>query len=532
MNRRIFFGLPVFVLVLALSLCIMNGQAEAGILQLTEDTSSSTIERIYPAIDLQGRVAWSEIGSDGSCNVKYYNGQTSISVGTGQAIETPLIDRGTVAWQQGNNNSGYKICLYNGQETLDLYNGSQAVWLTSLSNGQVAWLGGSNYSQLYFYNGQEIINLGETILSAPYAVSDGKVLWAVRNQSDNTYRLHYYDGAQTCELDTIVTSPAPLMEGDKILWAVRDGTGEYTVKLYDGVDTSIVATGTSLNYSNLSNGCFLYTEGDYSNGYTVYYYNGQSSRQIGSAGPGTRPNVTVDNGSFAWCQKNSEGLYEICYFDGTQVQTVGTTTNYLYNTLLSNGKVAWYVNSYSGNSTLWFYDSGQTQEITASGLVSPALCNGLLVWKEWVSWESANLYVLDNGRKTLVKEQLSSPYGLLSRAGKVVFTGSNADLYLYQPDGYRQWDSKCTSDRNKEWNIALSKEVRASSISGQSVYITDSGGNKLDSKPYLKESSIVAIPAPSGGYSPGTYYLYIETSLTSSSQDSLKEPVKMEFTIE
>lgn len=517
----------------------MNPQAEAGILQLTHDTSSSTIERIYPAMDLQGRVAWSEYESNGSCDVKYYNGQTSMSLGTGVAIEVPKIDQGTVAWAQGNSNTGYKICLYNGQQTLDLYSGSEGVALTHLSNGQVAWLGGDGLSQLYFYDGQETKNLGditgETIVTAPYAVSEGKVLWSVRNQSDNSYHLKYYDGAETRELGTIYPSFAPCLENGKVIWIDRDSTGLNMLKLFDGAETHTAASGSSLGFSSMSNGCFLYTDGDYSSGYTIYYYDGQSSRQISTAGPGSRPSFNMDSGTFVWCQKNSEELYEVCYFDGTQVQTVGTSSTFLYNPLLSNGKVAWYVNSYSGNSTLWFYESGQTQEITASGMVATAISNGLLAWKESSGWESANLYVLDNGQKTLVKEQVSSIYGygnLLSRAGKVVFTGSNADLYLYEPDSYRPWDSQRTSDRSKEWNVKLSKGVLASSISAHSVYVTDASGNNLNLKPYLKESSIVAVPAPAGDYSPGTYYLYIETSLLSGTQQSLKEAIRMEFVVE
>jgi len=88
------------------------------------------------------------------------------------------------------------------------------------------------------------------------------------------------------------------------------------------------------------------------------------------------------------------------------------------------------------------------------------------------------------------------------------------------------------------WKIKFSDEVLSTQELSQHVYVTENTGGsstkeRIPVTPTINQADkkLIEVAAPTGGYLPGNYTLWIKNSLKSVQGTPLKELVKMKFTV-
>ena len=93
-------------------------------------------------------------------------------------------------------------------------------------------------------------------------------------------------------------------------------------------------------------------------------------------------------------------------------------------------------------------------------------------------------------------------------------------------------------DKYYTWKIKFSDSVLSTQELGQHIYVTENTGgsstkDRLSVIPTINQTDkkLIEVAAPTGGYLPGNYTLWIKNSLKSTQGTPLKELVKMNFTV-
>ncbi|SOB90955.1 fibronectin type 3 domain-containing protein [Ureibacillus xyleni] len=100
---------------------------------------------------------------------------------------------------------------------------------------------------------------------------------------------------------------------------------------------------------------------------------------------------------------------------------------------------------------------------------------------------------------------------------------------------WKEFSEKYQVPRNKEWRINFSREVDATSVHTQNVYVTSESGSRVNVlvKVDPNNSKTVLVHPPSNGYEYGkSYTLYVQNIKEKETSKLIKENVKMKFTIE
>lgn len=99
-------------------------------------------------------------------------------------------------------------------------------------------------------------------------------------------------------------------------------------------------------------------------------------------------------------------------------------------------------------------------------------------------------------------------------------------------ENYISWEHKKNVDMFKSWNIRFSDELMDSSINNENIYVLDEHGILQSTQVFIKGKTEVIVQAPTEGYAPNKTYTLNINSVKSISGDTLKQSIKMEFTIE
>lgn len=91
-------------------------------------------------------------------------------------------------------------------------------------------------------------------------------------------------------------------------------------------------------------------------------------------------------------------------------------------------------------------------------------------------------------------------------------------------------DKPVVSD--KDWKIAFNVPVQASSINKHTVFILNNRTKEHMPVKLVLNGKELIVQAPSGGYLPGDYTLYVSDQAKSPGGRPLKEPVKMVFSVD
>lgn len=108
----------------------------------------------------------------------------------------------------------------------------------------------------------------------------------------------------------------------------------------------------------------------------------------------------------------------------------------------------------------------------------------------------------------------------------IIATITPKDASAYEK--WNLWNAKTTDNPLKDWTIELSQNPDPATVNGQSVYITDSNGIKMQSNLSVEGGNINI--SPHAPYVEGhTYYLYITEELKSKGGKKAASGIKMPF---
>ena len=97
-----------------------------------------------------------------------------------------------------------------------------------------------------------------------------------------------------------------------------------------------------------------------------------------------------------------------------------------------------------------------------------------------------------------------------------------------------KFENRANISSDKVWTVKFNFGLNKNTINDKNVYVTDTNGKKVNVNitPGKEENTIEIVPV-TGGYVPAkTYVLNLETGVESIGGKNLKEPLKMQFTIE
>ena len=100
---------------------------------------------------------------------------------------------------------------------------------------------------------------------------------------------------------------------------------------------------------------------------------------------------------------------------------------------------------------------------------------------------------------------------------------------------YKKWTAQQDVSASKVWKIKFNSSLRESTVSSQNIYVQDQSGSNFLVKVSLDPSDDThktALVEPQSAYKEGTTYtLYILKNVTSQGSHSLKQDIRMDFTI-
>lgn len=148
--KKMLFWLLASLCLLLLPLC-KPINAEAGILQLTNNISEQ-IYYIYPEMmDDEGRVLWRS-----EDKIFLHNGDSAQIIADGQNYASNLqLENGRVAWIIYDNNEGnYKIKFFDGNNVKTIASSTDYIWNMQMVGNKLAWIGGDGQGRnIFLYDG-------------------------------------------------------------------------------------------------------------------------------------------------------------------------------------------------------------------------------------------------------------------------------------------------------------------------------------------------------------------------------------------
>ncbi len=217
-----------------------------SVTQITDDS----FDNRNPLINNRGDVAWR--GHDGSDWEIFLCDGVSVAQITDNSYDDQLRginDLGDLVWI-GDDGSDDEIFLYQGTTTTQLTDNTYDDRFPRLNNaGQVVWVGSVSADFVFFYDGNEIVELPESENgSSPQINDQGKVVFAERNDGGpiiDTFRYFLYDGTTSSLISPTYywgEGEPHINENGLVAWAgsltpYEDPDYDHDIFLYDGVET-------------------------------------------------------------------------------------------------------------------------------------------------------------------------------------------------------------------------------------------------------------------------------------------------------
>ena len=262
----------------------------------------------------------------------------------------------------------------------------------SLYDGTIAWCvyndnGVSNKKEIYYYNGKDILQITDNILSKSRPkLHKGIITW----EADND--IYYWDGMVHQLTDDDNSDSEPCVYNGKIVWISHqvgpDSPLEYRndIFLWNGVSITQITDTNTLKYDlSYHNGGVVWSENDGTD-YEIFYWNGAGITQITDNDFDDR-NPQIHDNMVVWWGGDDSLSYEIYYWNGAIHQlTVDDVPD--KNPSIYEGNIAWERTPWNGDSGIYYYDSEtkvtkQIASLEEGGGGSPSLhqnqvaCEGL-----------------------------------------------------------------------------------------------------------------------------------------------------------
>lgn len=158
-----------------------------------------------------------------------------------------------IVWQGLDENNKWQIYHYDGHEvnilTASLTDITKYNINPQVHNGSIVWEGGVNYiSNLFIYNGQEIVNLGSKIPEAANVhfpkIEGNNIVWVVGR--NGLFTIYLYDGTQVTEVaETIIWETYQISNGiiSWVEWYLDEkGQTQTDVLIYKCKDNQVIPT--------------------------------------------------------------------------------------------------------------------------------------------------------------------------------------------------------------------------------------------------------------------------------------------------
>ena len=462
----------------------------------------------------------------------------------GQSIE---VGNGHAYWFTYNSQGGCKLKHFNGTQVQDIATYNKASFWgdiprTAYDKGLFAWtIKTDSQKKLYLYDGQKVNELESSSGNDDIILrlNSGEVAWTIIDEAGKVYKVKYYNGQQTKELGPIGNRYSICLNNSKLAWIDRDESNGFKLVYYDGQKVTQLGSVTEFTRLTFYSGK-LYWEYEKK----LYVYDGQNVQPI-IAPFATYGGYQIENGKIAWIGPTSSNDYQLYLYDGQKVNEIGSTKDGSFlliggmNELFPeytfrDGKLAWIQRNDAEKHTLHYFDGQSARLITSStGMALVGLDNGKIVWTQ--NQEEKNKLCLYDGKQVVTVADYGNvePYCVDFNNGRIVYSTPDKDLYLYkiEPSLTPDWDlrdEKVTDQLLKDWTITFNKDLDASSVNKDSVYITNSQGTKLPAA-ITTTARTINIKPDQSYIEDQPYYLYLTTDLQSENKVSLKKGVKMPF---
>ncbi|MEN6351366.1 MAG: leucine-rich repeat protein [Syntrophomonas sp.] len=95
------------------------------------------------------------------------------------------------------------------------------------------------------------------------------------------------------------------------------------------------------------------------------------------------------------------------------------------------------------------------------------------------------------------------------------------------------WYTQTDVAIDKTWQVKFNRPIKTETVNNENVYVKDPEGRKCPVEVIIgSDSCTINVKPPAAGYLPGqSYYLYITDKVQSQSGQSIKDPIKMQFSI-
>ncbi len=425
------FGLIILLLISGM---VWSNYADAGLLQVSQNTSSDIIN-MYPQLDDEGRVAWVQSHEGSDNKVMFYDGQKASEIASSKTYPWISLSNGKLAWTEGDSTSGFKIKFYDGQKAIEL-GLSKGYPRLEVDNGKLAWTEGDSASgfRIKFYDGQKATELGSSKESPTLEINDGKLAFTA-GDIQNGYRLKYYNGQKVIDLGSVYQYSEVQFDNGNLAWMSGDAASGYKLNIYNGLKVNEIAAGKNGFRYQLDNGRLAWTTGDAASGYKLNMYDGLKVNYIAGA---ANMIFKMDNGHLAW--NTGSQLY---IYDGQQARLISNINNVgLWNWQLENGTMTW-VDTDDVQAKLYYYDGQKTRQLaSATGIGLLGLNNGQIAWRQSDGAKLDKVCLFDGNQVATIADYGNGSPGYLSFInGRILYCGMAKQLYLYSTGSYTAAES-------------------------------------------------------------------------------------------
>mgnify|MGYP001569390148 CR=1 FL=1 len=263
--------------------------------------------------------------------------------------------------------------------------GRNAVWFNYFTR--------PTFSEIYLYE-DDIIkkitnNRNFNLTATSTRVSGDNVVWVAHNGS-NINDLYFYDGMNINKLAVEYNNIAPALHGNFIAWERWIG-GKSEIYFYDGNRMSRL---TNNNYDD--RGVSIWKNYVAWHGFRrntadsdIFYYDGSTVRQLTQTNKNSNPVVWGNN--VAWTGTDSDGRWQIYFYDGTLTKEITSYTNRdssppeMWGDIIVWTSVRSDINEYDEaekTREIYLYDGKEVYRITDNAYqdISP------VVWGENIAW--------------------------------------------------------------------------------------------------------------------------------------------------
>ncbi len=191
------------------------------------------------------------------------------------------MDDKLIVWQQGF--TGSDLYFWNGSEVIRLTNDEVEDLNPIVHDGWILWERGDGFyeSEIMFWDGNTIQQLSNDYARDAHVQTDGeRIVWMKSYPDRETNDVVVWDetnGTRIINTDQIAI--APQVDGSLVMWSTAQGNSIISLQ-EDGITTQLTPSDQSASFINYMNSHIVWSQTTGSAPYNIFYFDGETTTQL------------------------------------------------------------------------------------------------------------------------------------------------------------------------------------------------------------------------------------------------------------